>query len=389
MTNKESTGDLLKYCQRIRRHLHQYPELSFQEEKTAQFILEELKALGIQGHLVAGTGVYAVIDSGKPGPTLALRADMDALPLQEESDQPYASRIPGIMHACGHDGHMAIIMGLASQLSTMTDHMKGKLLLIFQPAEETPPGGALGIIDEGILDHVDGIFGFHLLNELPTGTIGLKEGPLMAAADRFQLEIIGQGGHASRPHDCIDPVLIGTQIVNGWQSIVSRKIDPMEEAVVSVSTFNAGSYFNIIPEKAVLSGTVRTLSEPVRQLVEEEMEILATKIAQAHGAQAILNYHRGYPVLVSHDELIQVLRKVGREALGPEQVVEVQPLMGGEDFAFYCERMPGAYFFLGSGREDLGLTLPWHSPRFDFDEETMVVGVRICQSLLREFWQRA
>lgn len=380
--------DLFNYCVEIRRHLHRHPELSFREEKTAEYIMAELGRLGLDGQRVAGTGVYAVIDSGRPGPAVAVRADIDALPVQEENDVPYASTVPGVSHACGHDGHTAILLGLASMLQKYRENIRGMVILLFQPAEESTPGGALPVVESGVLEGVDAILGLHLTTILPTGVVGLRPGPLMASIDSFKVEIIGRGGHGSRPHECIDPIVTGAQLVRSWQGIVSHRVDPLEPVVLTVGTFNAGTAGNVIPQSAVLTGTVRTLSEETRDLVEAEFRRTTEKICEAAGAGVNIGYERGYPVLVNHDKLTGL---VG-EAAGACPEVNVlqlpQPIMGSEDFAYYGRLCPAAYFFLGAGNTGKGYIHPNHSPRFDFDEEALPAGVRVFLATLERLWNQ-
>lgn len=388
MNKMTVTPDILDFCTGIRRHLHRYPELSFREENTAGYILSSLAELGIKGNRVAGTGVYAVMDSGRPGPVVAFRADSDALPLQEENDTPYASTVPGVAHACGHDGHVAILLGLAAMLGRYRDNIRGKVILLFQPAEEVFPGGALAVIESGVLEGVEAIFGLHLIPMLPTGTIGLRSGPLMASVDNFRVEITGRGGHGSMPHLCIDPIVIGAQLVSSWQTIISRSVDPLDPVVLTVGTFNSGTADNIIPETAVLTGTVRTLSEETRAAVEASFRRVTEEICRAFGAEVKIGYHLGYPVLVCDDKLTTLVGEAIRYSDGVNALPMPQPLMGSEDFAYYRRLCSTTYFFLGVGNKEKGYVYPNHSPHFDFDEEALPVGVQVYLNILERLWMQ-
>lgn len=378
--------DLLNYCVRIRRHLHQNPEPSFEEIKTAEYLIEELSSLGLTGKSVAGTGVYVTIEGNKPGPTIALRADIDALRLQDEKEVFYASRNPGVMHGCGHDSHTAVLMGMAKLLGGQREKIAGKIILFFQPAEELPPGGALDILDSGILSGVDAILGLHVSSDLPTGTVGLRLGPAMASVDKFEVKIKGYGGHASKPNLAVDPIFIGAQLINGLQGIVSRNVDPMEAAVVGVSTFHGGASFNVIPEKAILTGTVRTISEEVRDQVEEKFKIITESIVKAHGGEAEIKYDRGYPVLISDPSLLEKIRLAATDALVEGAVHDVPARLGAEDFAYYNQVAPSAYFLIGIRNEEKGIVYPEHNPRFDIDENGMEVGLKVFAGTLERLW---
>lgn len=375
---------LFEYCSQVRRHLHQFPELSFEEIGTQQYISEQLTLLGLEGHKVAETGLYTTVSGGRSGVRLAFRADIDALPLVEKTNAAYASRVPGVMHACGHDGHAAILLGLARALQARKGDINGEVLLIFQPAEEKPPGGAIEIIESGILRNVNAIFGLHLWDGLAEGKVGIRPGPMMAAADTFTLEIQGRGTHGAMPHKGVDPIVIGSQVVNAWQTIPSRQINPLEPAVVTVGTFHAGTTFNIIPDTAVLSGTVRSLSEEIRVDVEKALREMAEKISAAFGACANFSYERGYPILINHPEMTQVVLAAASAILGEESTVEVPPVMGGEDFSYYNAQVPAAFFFLGTQNPEKGYIYPNHNPHFDFDEKVLVTGVQIFISILQQ-----
>ncbi|MBA2443642.1 MAG: amidohydrolase, partial [Rubrobacter sp.] len=341
-----------------RRRLHRHPELSFQERETARWISARLEDLGIEHREgVGGNGVVGRIVGGRPGPTVAFRADFDALPIQEETDAPYVSTSPGVMHACGHDGHTAMLLGLAEVLQNDLDQVHGEVILIFQHAEEQIPGGAASMVEDGCLRGVDAVFGVHLNTVLRTGQIGVCEGPAMAAADRFGVKISGSGGHGGFPHQTVDALVIAARAVLDLQLIVSRYVDPLQPAVVSVGKLEAGSGFNVIAGRASLQGTVRTLSEEVRDLIEEKIDQTLRGLCEGTGASYELDYQRGYPPLVNHAAASETVREAVR-GLDRYELVEREPIMGGEDFAYYLREVPGCFFFVGAGNEEKGTTYP-------------------------------
>ena len=367
-----------------RRHLHQHPELSFQERETSQWVSERLKELGVSvTEGVGGNGVVGRIKGAHPGPTVAFRADMDALPIQDENEVPYRSSVPKVMHACGHDGHTTMLLGLAEILQSNLDEVRGEVVLLFQHAEEQTPGGAISMIEDGCLEGVETIFGIHLWTPLPIGQVGVCSGPAMAATDHFEVEIVGEGGHGGFPHQTVDAVVVAAKAILDLQLVVSRYVDPLESAVVSVGKLSAGSSFNVIAERAIFEGTVRTLSEEVRSLVERKMEQIVKGVCEGTGASYDLRYQRGYPPLVNHLEETEVVR---RAIVGLERctLVEMKPIMGGEDFAYYLQEVPGCFFFVGAGNEDKGAIYPHHHPKFDFDEDALSVGV---EALLATYLQ--
>ncbi|EKP94065.1 amidohydrolase [Thermaerobacter subterraneus DSM 13965] len=359
------------------RHLHQHPELSFQEVETPRFIAERLKEAGIPARTgVGGRGVVGVVEGARPGPAVALRADFDALPIQDEKDVPYRSQVPGVMHACGHDAHTATLLAVGRVLMEERHRLRGRVVLIHQFAEEVAPGGAKPMIEDGCLDGVDVIFGTHLWTPLPVGRVGYCPGYAMAAADRFEIEILGQGCHAAAPHQGVDPILVAAQVVTQLQQVVGRMVDPLEPAVVSVGTLHAGTAFNVIPETATLTGTVRTLSPAVRDRMEVLLERLVRGTCEAHGAGYRFRYERGYPALFNHEDMTAFAAEaIGRYA-GAEAVERVAPVMGGEDFAYYLQKVPGCFFFTGAGNPEVGASYPHHHPRFDIDERAMLVAGR-------------
>lgn len=364
-----------------RRYLHENPELGFQEFKTAAFVAERLEALGADDIRtgINKTGVTALIrgTADGPGRNVLVRADMDALPITEENDVEYKSTVDGVMHACGHDAHTAILLGLGRILADKKDEFSGTVKLLFQPAEELPPGGAKGMIEEGVMNDppIEAVFGLHMAQNERVGTIHVGAGPVMAAADGFSIEIQGKGGHAAEPSESIDPVVIGAQIVVALQALVSRETDPMESAVLSTCVFQAGEAFNVIPDTARLAGTVRTFKPEVRDLMEKRIQEVATGIAEAMQASAKAKYTRGYPATVNDEAMTELARESAIQVVGEENVIELVPKMGAEDFSYFLEEKPGSYFFVGSKNEEKGLVWGHHHPRFDIDEESLGSGL--------------
>ena len=373
-----------------RRHLHQKPELGFQEQLTAQFIIQKLQEWGIEQTQsesvplryqagIAKTGIVVTISSDRPGPVLAIRADMDALPIQEENDVPYCSEHEGIMHACGHDGHSAIALGTVYYLSQHRQDFRGTVKIIFQPAEEGP-GGAKPMIEAGVLQNpdVDAIIGLHLWNNLPLGTVGVRSGALMAAVECFRCKIFGSGGHGAMPHQSVDPIVLGAQIINALQVIVARNIDPLDSAVVTVGEFNAGTALNIIADTASMSGTVRYFDPRMEGYFGKRIEQIIAGACQGQGASYQLDYWQLYPPVINDSAIAELVRSVASDVVEtPVGIVPECQTMGGEDMAFFLNVVPGCYFFLGSANFAKNLTYPHHHPRFDFDETALGMGVEI------------
>jgi amidohydrolase len=357
-----------------RQDFHTHPELDYDVHRTAGIVAQKLKEFGCD-EVVTGigrTGVVGVIKGRLPGDkVIGMRADMDALPINEETGKPYASQTPGKMHACGHDGHTSMLLGAARYLAE-TRNFAGTAVVIFQPAEEGG-GGGRAMVEEGVMDRfgVTEVYGMHNMPGLPVGAFALRPGPLMAAADRFTLEIAGRGAHAAHPHASIDTVMVATQIITAFQTIVSRNVDPLEAAVVSVTYVRAGDAFNVLPQSATLKGTVRTLNPKVQDLVEARMREIATGVAALHGAVATLDYERGYPCTVNHEAQTSFAAGVAAEVVGSDKVnANVQPTMGAEDFSYMLLARPGAFIFTGNG-DTAGL----HNPGYDFDDKAIPVGV--------------
>ncbi|WP_243296288.1 M20 family metallopeptidase [Bacillus litorisediminis] len=361
----------------IRRYLHQHPELSFKEFETAKYIENYYRELGVsvKGN-VGGNGVVARIKGAKPGLTVALRADFDALPIQDEKDVPYKSTIPGVMHACGHDGHTATLLVLGKVLHELKDQLEGEYVLIHQHAEEFAPGGAISMIEDGCLEGVDVIFGTHLWSTEPLGTIQYRVGPIMAAADRFEITIQGQGGHGAQPHRTRDAIVTASQLVVHLQQIIARRVNPIESGVVTVASFVAENAFNVIADKAKLAGTVRTFSEDIRDQIEEEIETILKGVCLANKSEYVYDYYRGYPAVVNHETETQYLVNIANQIPEVLTVQETEPHMGGEDFAYYLQHVRGTFFFTGAKPDGVETAYPHHHPRFDFNEKAMLVAAK-------------
>ena len=361
----------------IRRYLHQHPELSFQEVNTAHYIKAYYENLGIEvnGH-VGGNGVVAKVYGSKPGKTVALRADFDALPIQEENEVPYKSLTPGVMHACGHDGHTASLLVLAKALHELKDELEGTYVMIHQHAEEYAPGGAIGMIKDGCLEGVDVIFGTHLWATEPVGTIQYRKGPIMAAADRFEITIQGRGGHGAQPHNTKDAVVIASQLVLNLQQIVSRRINPIDSAVISIGSFMADNAFNVIADKARLIGTVRTFNKDVRTFIEEEMEKVIKGTCITADCDYTYTYERGYPTVVNHDKETEFLVECAESITAIDTIEQSDLQMGGEDFAYYLEHVKGTFFFTGAKPEGVTVAYPHHHPKFDINEKALLIAAK-------------
>jgi amidohydrolase len=367
----------------LRRQIHQQPELGFKEQITAARIASKLTEWDIPHQTgIAETGIVATIQGRKTSNrlrTLAIRADMDALPIQEANDVPYKSQHAGIMHACGHDGHTSIALMTAYYLSQHRDDFAGTVKIIFQPAEEGP-GGAKPMIAAGVLKNpdVDAIIGLHLWNNLPLGTIGVRSGALMAAVERFNLTIQGKGGHGAMPHQTVDSIVLASQIVTALQTIVSRNVNPIDSAVVTVGQFNAGTAKNIIADTASLAGTVRYFNPNLADFFHQRIEGIVAGICAAYGATYKLDYVKFYPPVINDEKITDLVRSVAVDLVEtPLGVVPECQTMGGEDMSFFLQQVPGCYFFVGSANPDRSLAYPHHHPRFDFDETALTTGVEM------------
>ncbi|QDA32325.1 amidohydrolase [Thermococcus indicus] len=362
-----------------RRDFHMHPELKYQEERTSGIVEEHLREWGYRIKRV-GTGIIADIGEGEK--TIALRADMDALPIQEENDVPYKSRVPGKMHACGHDAHTAMLLGTAKIISEHIDEFNGRVRLIFQPAEEGG-NGAVKMIEGGALEGVNAIFGFHVWMDLPSGVIGIREGPFLAGAGIFGGEIIGKGGHGASPHETIDPVPILAETVLAFQTIVSRNVDPIETGVVSVTAVKAGEAFNVIPERAEFKGTFRFFKPEIGELIKRRMEEILDGITRAHGARYNLSIEELTLPTINDKEMAGFALKVAEKLRLRWR--EVRPTMGAEDFAFYLQKVPGAFLALGIRNEEKGIIYPHHHPKFDVDEDVLYLGTAMEAALAFDF----
>lgn len=361
-----------------RRHLHANPELSFHEEKTAQFVYETLQSFGnLQLSRPTKTSVMARLIGDEPGKVVAIRADMDALPIQEENTFEFASKNPGVMHACGHDGHTAMLLGTAKILSRLRPQIKGEVRFLFQHAEELHPGGAEEMVQAGVMDGVDVVIDTHLWAPLETGKIGIVYGPMMASPDRFFIRIHGKGGHAALPHQTIDSIAIGAQVVTNLQHIVSRNTDPLEPLVVSVTQFIGGTTHNVIPGSVEIQGTVRSFDATLRQNVPKLMERIIKGITEAHGATYEFEYEYGYRPVVNNEKVTRVIEETVREVFGEEAIDHLKPNMGGEDFSAFQQKAPGSFFYVGAGNKEKGIVYPHHHPRFTIDEDALEIGVRL------------
>lgn len=371
----------------IRRTIHMHPELGFEEVETAKLVSEWLGKFGFQVKKGwAKTGVVGLLQGGKAGKTVAVRADMDGLPIEEANRVPYASKIKGKMHACGHDAHVAILLGVARFFSSLREQVRGNIKWIFQPAEEGEGGGRV-MVEEGVLDNprVDAIFGAHVLPLLSIGKVGIFEREGLASADRFIIKIIGRGGHGAFPHLCKDPILAASQIISQIHSIVSRNINPLDSAVVSIGKVSGGTAFNIIPDEVELLGTARSLNPQVREELKVRIEQVVQGVARSMGIDCKYDFIYGYPVLVNDPEMSKLVASACVKGIGEDNVVVIKPSMGGEDFAYYLEKRPGSFFFLGTRNEEKGFVQPYHTSLFDLDEDVLPFGVEVFVRIIDEY----
>lgn len=362
-----------------RRDFHRWPELSFNEIRTSGIVAEELAALGLEVTTgIARTGVVGLLRGGRPGPTILVRADMDALPVQERNTHEWISQVPGVMHACGHDAHASILLGVARLLADIRADLPGNVKFIFQPAEEDEGGAAL-MIEAGCLADppVAAALGFHVWAELPVGIVGVRTGPITASADEVVVTVEGKGGHGADPHLSVDAMVVAAHILTGVQTVVSRQINPLEPVVVSFGKIESGHGHNIIAHDAVLSGTVRTSSEALRREMPGRIQRLCEGIAAAYGATCRVDYRHQYPITVNDAGMAEVVRAAAAEILGASQVVEADPTMGSEDIAYFFQEVPGCYFFLGAANEARGIDKPHHHPQFDIDEDCLPIGLQV------------
>lgn len=370
-----------------RRDFHMHPELGFQEFRSGEIIAEQLHELGFVVRTgVASTGVVGILEGALPGPVVMLRFDMDALPIQEENEVPYASQHPGVMHACGHDAHMAMGLGVATLAANHRSELTGTLMVVFQPGEEGA-GGAERMIQEGVLTdpRPDVFLAAHMWQAAPVGTICVSPGPVMAAAEKWTCTVLGQGGHGALPHQAVDPIVAAAHVITAFQTVVSRNVSPLDAAVVTVGTIHAGDAFNVIPSEVTLTGTVRTYEPGVRDLVLERMHALVKGITASFGAQAELEFSALTPAVINDPAVTAVVRAAAEAVVGSEQVLPAERTMGSEDAAFFMQHVPGCYFFVGSSNPQRGLIAPHHNPRFDIDESALRIGVAVMMQAVAHY----
>jgi len=391
----EQAKSLFPYTQTMRRDFHMHPELGFREIRTGGIVAKELEVLGIEVTKGVGkTGVVGMLEGAKPGPTLLLRFDMDALPINEETGAEYASQTPNIMHACGHDGHTAIGLTVAKILNEHKDKLAGNIKFCFQPSEEGHNGEEIGgaemMMRDGVLDSpkVDMTLSLHLWNEKPLGWIGVAEGPVMAGGEEFQITLTGKGGHGAIPNQTIDPVVAAAHIVNATQSIVSRNVGPLETAVVSITTIHGGTAFNVIPQEVTLKGTIRTFDKRVRQTVLERFEQIVKGVGEALGCQVEVQIKQIAPAVINDNVIAQKVQQTVQRILSESNLdTSGYTTMAAEDMAFMQEKVPGCYFFIGSNDSSRNLDYGHHHPKFDFDEEALVRGVALMASAAADILQ--
>ena len=384
-TLREQAESLAPQLVAWRRELHQHPELGFEERKTAAFVESRLRDLEIEVRGgIARTGVVGILrtTANQPRPAILLRADMDALPIQEVEGREYGSKVPGKMHACGHDGHTAMLLGAATVLASRRDELPADVLLCFQPAEEGE-GGAREMIREGVLElaEVGSAYAIHLWSQFPAGTVHVRPGPAMAASDEFTGRFLGRGGHGALPHKTIDPIVAGAQAVTALQSVISRSVDPVEHAVVTVGAFQAGSASNVIPDEARIEGTMRSFSNEVRHLLRSRVREVLQGAAAAGGCRLEFELREGYPAVINDPGAVEQVRRVARELFGDEDVHEPPAMAASEDFSHFLDKVPGAFVFLGAGNEARGIIAPHHSPEFDIDESALPQGAALLAGL--------
>ena len=372
-----SDKELNDYIISRRRYFHENPELSFQESSTLAYLKKELESMGLNVTEIPKGGIFADLVCDRPGNSVAVRADIDALPVTEENDLPYVSKNRGVMHACGHDAHMAMLLGVVRMAVARKNDLRGKIRFMFQRAEERPPGGAVSLISGGVLNGMDFVIGQHVMSTIPAGKVALFPREAMANADEFTIRIHGKGGHGSAPHETVDALMISALYIAEAQTIVSRMIDPQEAGVVTFGTINSGYRYNIIAAHSEMTGTVRTFSEGVRKTIRDGLENLLSRICEAYGATYEFHYDEGYPAVLNSPQVTDIIGKAAEEILGKSVLLYPKPSMGGEDFAYYLQKIPGAFYFLGVGNQEKGISSPQHSPTYNVDEDTLLNGSRI------------
>ena len=364
----------------MRRHIHQHPEIGFEEYKTAEYVCEMLSDLKLELKTgIAKTGVVAILRGTKPGKMIALRADMDALPITEKTGLSFASVNPGVMHACGHDAHTAALLGAAMILSQLSQDLAGSVKFIFQPSEEKPPGGAKAMIEQGVLEGVDAIVGAHVRQQIPVGKFGIRSGEVLACSDTMDISIIGKPCHGGFPHLGVDPIAVASQVVTALQMIASREINPVKPVVVTVSSIHGGEgAYNVVADEVQMKGTVRTLDSEVRKELPERMERIIAGVTQAMRADYTFSYQCGYPITVNDDVITGKVEKTLHRVFGQEQVIRMpEPTMGGEDMSYYLEKAPGTFLFVGSGNIEKGIVTPNHNSKFEIDESAIALMTEV------------
>ena len=376
--------DLQPEMQNWRRDIHSHPEIAFEEHRTAKLVADKLESFGLEVETgIAGTGVVGTLKKGTGNRSIGLRADLDALLINETNDFPHKSKVPGKMHACGHDGHTTMLLGAAKYLAEK-GNFDGTINFIFQPAEENEGGGKV-MIDEGLFDKypVESVYGMHNIPGMPVGSFAMKPGPIMASFDIFNLKIIGKGGHAAMPHTAIDPIIIGTKIVDAYQSIVSRYIDPQQPVVLSVTQFHGGDAYNVIPNEIEMKGTIRCFSSTVQLAMEKQMKQITSSICSAYGADYEFEYEHRYPATVNSEDEVEVSAKVAKEISGEDMVsLSPTPSMGSEDFAFMLQEKPGSYIWIGNGDQEGSCML--HNPGYDLNDEILPIGATYWVNIAEE-----
>ncbi|MTI95116.1 MAG: amidohydrolase [Firmicutes bacterium] len=391
---KEAARNLQPQLVEWRRWCHQHPGIGYEVEETAEYIAQKLRQWDIEVETGVGkSGVVGIVRGAKPGPVIGIRADMDALPVTEANEHEYVSKYPGKMHACGHDGHVAMALGAAKLLAEMRQDLSGTFVIIFQPAEEGL-GGAKAMIDDGVLSRhkVQAIVGGHLgliAKELTAGQVGVCYGPMMAATYSFEANVIGKGGHGAMPHETVDPIVIAAEVVSAWQRIVSREISPLHPAVLTVGKIQGGSTHNIIPPQVDMLGTIRYFHQPAGDKLRNRMEQVLANICKAWGAEYNFSYGDGYPPVVNDKQFTQLFAETAEVLVGSENVVELTtPTMGGEDMSFFLQQVPGTFFFLGAGNPDKGIVYPHHHPKFDLDEDVLWMGTALLAGTALEYTKK-
>ena len=384
MEYEELLKEQLDYVVSMRREFHMNPELSWKETRTSKRIKEELDGMGIPWVACAKTGVLASIKGDKEGGLVALRADIDALPITEENDVPYKSLNEGVMHACGHDGHAAMLLGTAKALKAVQKDIAGTVKLLFQPAEEKA-GGAQLMIEDGALAGVDAILGIHLWNDILAGKMNIQPGPRMASGDAVYIDFVGKGGHGSLPNQTVDPIVVASSFIMNSQTILSREKSPMDSVVFTIGDMKAGTRFNVIPDKAHMEGTYRCFSEEAREKTGEAIKRQAEMTAKAYNAKAIVRIEEAMPATINDPSIAELARRVGERIVGQENLVFQEKTTGSEDMAYYLQKIPGAIAFVGSGCKEEGRTFPHHHPKFDINEEGLANGLALYFGFAMEY----